>query len=129
MPETDVQVIEKLESAAETPAPPTEPVTPPADTAAVPPAEETPKEQPIAGDEPVEETEVDLDQTPESSGDFPKYKPLFKENPELRQILGREKAFSELGTFSEVKGIIERVPTLEDAETLAGQAENHRALG
>jgi hypothetical protein len=126
---TETEVIERLESAAETPAPPAETVKPEETPAAEPPKEvTTPAEQPTEG-EPVEETEVDLDATPESSGDFPKYKPLFKENPELRQILGREKAFSELGQFSEVKSIIERVPTLEDAETLATQAENHRNLG
>jgi len=128
MPDTDVAVIERLEQAAETPTPAVQPTETPA---AEPPAESavTPTEQPTTVEEPIEETEVDLDATPESSGEFGKYKTLFKENPELRQIIGREKAFSELGQFSEVKSIIERVPTLEDAEVLSSQAENHRQLG
>ena len=79
--------------------------------------------------EPQTETEVDLDTQPESSGEYSKYKHLFKDNPELRNIVGREAAFSELGNFSEVKGIVERIPTLEDAETMAAQAENLRNFG
>src|SRR5215469_14052740 len=85
--------------------------------------------QPSAEAEPQPEAEVDLDAKPESSGEYSKYKPLFKDNPELRNIIGREAAFSELGDFSEVKGIIERIPTLEDAETMASASENLRSFG
>lgn len=105
---------------------PKEPLTP----AAVP-AETTPEEKPIeapAVEPEIEETEPDLEVTPESSGDFAKYKPLFKEHPELRQIVGREKAFSELGDFSVVREVMNRVPTVEDAETLVSEAETKRAF-
>ena len=81
-------------------------------------------ETPVPAETAEVETEPDLDATPETSGDFAKYKPLFTEHPELRNIIGREKAFSELGPFSEVREIVQRIPTLEDAETLASQAEN-----
>jgi hypothetical protein len=103
-------------------APPTE--TP----ATVPPPEETPAEKPAEG-EPIEETEPDLEAQPETSGDFAKYKPLFKDNPELRNIIGRERAYSELGEFSEVREIVQRIPTIADAETLVSDAENKRILG
>lgn len=73
--------------------------------------------------------EINLDEVPETSGDFPKYKELFKANPELRQIVGREKAFSELGSFSDIREIVSRIPTIEDAETLTTQAENAREFG
>lgn len=76
-----------------------------------------------------ETTEINLDEVPETSGDFPKYKELFRANPELRQIVGREKAFSELGNFSDVREIVSRIPTVEDAETLTEQAENARSFG
>jgi hypothetical protein len=127
-------VLQKMEApAAATTAPVTPKAEPEEKTAAVPPADATPTVQPTEG-QPTEETlevepELDLEAVPESSGDFPKYKPLFKDHPELRQILGREKAFSELGAFSEVRSIIERVPTITDAEQLVEDAENKRALG
>src|SRR5262249_43891095 len=78
------------------------------------------------------EAEVDLEAAPESSGDFAKYKPLFAENPELKQILGREAALSELQgdtPWSEFKQIHEMVPTLADAETLTEEANNAREFG
>lgn len=75
------------------------------------------------------EEEVSLEEAPATSGDFAKYKELFKANPELRAIVGREAAFSELGPFSEVKGIVERVPTLDDAEKLASAAQNLDQFG
>ena len=109
--------------------PPTEETKQPIEqtTAAEQPTGDTPAGEPA---QEAQETEVNLEEQPESSGDFAKYKSLFKDNPELRSILGREKAFSELApSFSELKGIVERVPTLDDAETLATQAENHRVLG
>lgn len=97
------------------------------------PVEGQPETEIPATTEPEPETEPNLEDTPETSGAFDKYKDAFKDHPELgkdwRNIVGREKAYSELGQFSEVKGIIERIPTLEDAETLATQAENHRVLG
>lgn len=108
-------------------APPATDAPPTETTATVPPTEETPEEKPAEGEQ-VEETEPDLETQPESSGDFAKYKPLFKENPELRNILGREKAFSELGQFSEVREIVQRIPTIADAETLVADAEAKRTL-
>jgi len=95
------------------------------------PAEEPkviPAEQPIPA-EPIEETEPNIEEAPETSGDFQKYKPLFKDNPELRNIIGREKAFSELGNFSDVRAIVERIPTVEDAETLVSKAEAAEKFG
>jgi hypothetical protein len=127
------EVLERLETpAAATPAVVHPEAKPEETTAAVPPAETTPTVQPTEGqpsETPEVEPELDLEQVPESSGDFPKYKPLFKEHPELRQILGREKAFSELGAFSEVRSIIERVPTITDAEQLVEDAEAKRTFG
>ena len=109
------------------PAEETQPLEQPA---AEQPTEAIPEGQPT---QEAEETELNLEEAPETSGDYAKYKEIFKEHPELgsdwRTILGREAAFSGLGQFSEVKGIVERVPTLEDAEILSSQAENHRLLG
>lgn len=113
----------------ETAAPPTATVD------EVKPGEVQPEtEIPSPTDEVIEQPdeEPNLDETPGSSGDFEAYKPLFKEHPDLRNILGREKAFSEIapnGSFYELKQIVERVPSLEDAEALAVAAENHRNLG
>jgi hypothetical protein len=110
-----------------------EPVAPPTTTEVDEQIAQPVEGQPVEGTPSTEEEqEVDLDAVPESSGDFAAYKPLFKDHPELKTILGREQAFSDIapnGSFSELKGIVERVPTLEDAETLATQAENLRALG
>ncbi len=103
--------------------------------------EQKPQEQPTPAEEPkpetvegqpaqeTEEQEPDLETQPETSGDFSKYKALFKDYPELRNIIGREKAFSELGDYGEVRQIVERVPTLADAEQLFEQAEEHRTMG
>jgi|SRR5579885_174525 len=112
------------------PAPPPSAEPSPEETPATVPPQET-AEKPAEGDPPEpEETEVDLDAVPETSGDFSKYKPLFKDYPELRNILGREKAFSEIApSFSELRQIVERVPSLEDAEQLFSDAENKRILG
>lgn len=96
------------------------------------PAEALPETEVLSTEAVEPEPEVDLDETPESSGDFDKYKPLFAANPELRAILGREQAFSDIapnGSFRELKSIVERVPSLEDAETLANDSANHRAMG
>lgn len=134
---TDVEVLNKLgEEAAAAPAvtPPSEPAEKPKETPVAEPAKETPPAETPSEGQPVEEQEVelDIDQPAEASGDFEKFKPVLDAHPEfkseLKQIIGREKAYSELGTFSEVRSIIERVPTLEDAETLFADAENKRAL-
>src|SRR5579885_1515615 len=115
------------ESAAGTPAPPVEEQSPEETSATVPPQDDAGK--PVEGEAP-DETEVDLEAVPETSGDFARYKPLFKDYPELRNILGREKAFSEIApSFSELRQIVERVPSLEDAEQLFSDAENKRILG
>lgn len=118
----------EVPAAAATPAPP----TPEETTAAVLPAADTlPTDQPTDGAvaEPEVEQEPNLEETPETSGDFAKYKPLFKENPELRNIIGREQAFSSLGSFSEVREIVQRIPTVADAEQLVADSESKRELG
>jgi hypothetical protein len=133
---TTETVFAKLEGASAAPVVPAES-----------PAAQEPKpevHQPVEGQLPVEsqveeptsqatepeiETEPNLEETPETSGDFAKYKPLFKEHPELRNIIGREKAFSELGQFSEVREIVQRIPSLADAEQLVNDSENKRILG
>jgi len=104
---------------------PKEPLTP-----AVVPTEDTPAEKPevVPAEETVDETEPNLEEVPETSGDFTKYKHLYKDNPDLRNIIGRERAFSELGDFSTVREVISRVPTVEDAETLVGDADTKREL-
>lgn len=121
--------LEAPAAAATTPAPP----TPEETTAAVLPAgETTPTEQPTDGaalETPEVEQEPNLEETPETSGDFAKYKPLFKDNPELRNIIGREQAFSSLGSFSEVREIVQRIPTVADAEQLVADSENRREMG
>ena len=116
------------------PAPPTgtvveEPKVPPVE--GQPETPETPSTTAIA--EP--EAEVNLDEVPEGSGDFAKYKDLLKAHPELapelKQIIGREKAFSELapnGSFTEMREILTRIPSLDDAEQLVADSENHRTL-
>lgn len=133
---TDVEVVERLEQPA-APAPlsvPAEkpPEAPPVAEPAKEP-EKAPEEKPAEGVPTEPEVEPDLDTPAEASGDFEKFKTVFDSHPELKtelkQIIGREKAYSELGTFSEVRSIVERIPTLEDAETLTSQAENARNLG
>jgi len=126
-------VLEATETKAATPAvspaaTPAEPVKTPAEEPK--PGTVAPVEgQPVVQAEPQVEEEPNLEEAPESSGDFSKYKPLFKDNPELRNIIGREKAFSELGNFSDVREIVSRIPTIEDAEVLTEQAENAKTFG
>jgi hemoglobin-like flavoprotein len=110
------------------------PASPTGETVEKPQEQPTPAEEPLeAAEQPAqeeaEEQEPDLEAQPETSGDFSKYKHLFKEHPELRNIIGREKAFSELGDYPEVRQIVERVPTLADAEQLFEDAEEHRTMG
>ncbi len=89
----------------------------------------TPEEKPAEGAAAETEPEPDLEAVPESSGDFSKYKPLFKDYPELRAILGREQAFTEAApSFSEFREIMQRIPTVADAETLVQDAEAKRTL-
>lgn len=127
--------LESAFAAVEAAAPATPPATPPPEetTAAVPPAEEaTPTEQPTEGaatEVQEVEQEPNLEDTPETSGDFAKYKPLFKDHPELRNIIGREQAYSALGSFSEVREIVQRIPTVADAEQLVADSENRQELG
>lgn len=92
----------------------------------VQPGPEQPGQTPV---EPAIEEEPNIEEAPATSGDFAKYKLLFKDNPELRNIIGREAAFSELGNFSDVREIVSRIPTVEDAEVLTSQAENAKAFG
>lgn len=109
------------------------------------PAGEQPVQEKPASDEKVLEPEIDqepdLETAPESSGDFEKFKSvqvvgedgkpisLFKAFPDLRAILGREKAFSEFApSFQEAREIMQRIPSLDDAQTLVSDAESKRAL-
>ena len=79
-----------------------------------------------------EEQELNLDEAPEGTGDFSKYKEHFKTSPELRQILGQHKAMTELRgeqPFSEFRAIHELFPTLQDAEEVSNLANQHREMG
>lgn len=137
-PVSDVEIVERLEKPA-APAPPSVPAEKPpeappvAEPAKEPGVTPTPEEKPADGELTEPEVEPDLDEPAEASGDFDKFKAVFESHPELKtelkQIIGREKAYSDLGTFSEVRSIVERIPTLEDAETLTQQAENARNFG
>lgn len=128
------EVLDKLSTAASAAAaaPATTPVVTEEPKVPVIPAEAPPKVDTPEGTptevpaEPTEEIEPNLEEQPETSGDFAHYKPLFKEHPELRNILGREKAFSELGDFSTVREVMTRFPTVEDAETLVNDADTKR---
>jgi len=116
-------------SAAATPeVPPPSTETP--ETPAAVPGQET-AEQPTQGVEP-EETEVNLDEVPEGTGEFSEFKDQIKSAPKLRQILGQHKAYVEMRgdqPWEEFKGIHERVPTLADAEKLVEESEQARAFG
>lgn len=132
MPVESVEVKTGSVPAVTSPAPPTgteaeEPKIAPPGTDQPAPAgtPSAPAEQP-------EEQEPDLEAAPESSGDFARYKSLFKDHPELQKIIGREKAFSELapnGSFSELRQILETFPSLADAEETTRLANEHRNLG
>lgn len=120
---------------------------PAATTAAPPTAQETkpPEQKPVEGQPPVEEKpvaaveepeeELDIEAPSEASGDFEEFKPVFESHPalksKLKQIIGREKAFSDMapnGSMLEMREILTRVPTVEDAEAIVEQAENHATM-
>lgn len=132
--ETLEQKFAKIEGAAasaavETPVVPTPSTETPETPPAAVPGQETPAEPPIEG---VEETEVDLDVTPEGTGDFSEFKDELKAKPKLRQILGQHKAYTEMRgdqPWEEFRQIHERVPTLTDAERLVEESENAREFG
>lgn len=128
-PETLEQKFAKIEGTAGSAPTEVVPAPTPSATPEAAPTEQVPVETPEAeGAEP----EVDLEAAPETSGDFAKYKPLFKENPELRQILGREKAFTEIQgdqPFSEFRQIHELIPTVEDAQRMVEESDNAREFG
>lgn len=123
-----------MAGAATTPAPPTgteveEPKVPPVEGQ---PETETPSTE--AAPEP--EVEPNLDEVPEDSGDFEKFKDVLKAHPEvasqLKHIIGREKAFSEMapnGSFGQMREILERIPTVADAEQLVADSESRREFG
>jgi hypothetical protein len=112
------------------------------------PAKEVP--QPVEGQPPVEEqigkptsevvepepeTEPDLELPSESSGDYEKFKAVFDSHPELKSdlkaIIGREKAFTEMapgGSFSEMREIMQRIPSVADAEQLVADSETRHEL-
>ncbi len=73
--------------------------------------------------------EPDIEEASPESGNFAKFKALYKEHPELRTIVGREAAMSELfPQFSEAKQIRELFPTVEDAERSVEDSRNLRQL-
>lgn len=134
-------VMEGLETTGSVPvapvAPPTTPVQPKEvhDPAEEQPKADTPEGQPTSEvTEP--ETEPDLEQPSEGSGDYEKFKAVFESHPELKAdlkaIIGREKAFTELapnGSFSEAREILTRIPSVADAEQIVTASENLRQLG
>lgn len=78
------------------------------------------------------EAEPDLEAKPELPEDaFHKYreKGLFKEYPELRNVIGQHQAYAEIGSVSELRGLREAFPTPEDVETAKQQAEQLTAFG
>lgn len=112
-PTTETPAVEVQAPAGEQPATPETPTTP--ETAEV--------------TEP-ETDEINLESTEVEGWD--KYKDAFKDKPELgrewRNVLGQRNAYVELGPLSDVREIVQRIPTVEDAETLASQAENLKVL-
>lgn len=81
--------------------------------------EETPSEA-VAETQPTPEepeTELDLEAIPAEHDDLLKYKPLFKENPDLRGIIGRHAAFTEMfPDFQFARHLHETFPDHESAE-------------
>lgn len=94
------------------------------------PAEETTTQEQVqaqSDEEITQPEEAELEEASPESGNFGKFKDTYKTHPELRSIVGRESAFSELfPKFSEAKQIREWFPTLEDAETMVQEAQSHR---
>lgn len=81
----------------------------------------TPVEQETVTDEP--EVELDLQLVPDEHDDILKYKPLFKENPELRGIVGRHAAFTEMyPDFQFAKQLHETFPDQESMEQAMNDA-------
>lgn len=113
--------------------PPVAELPKPGDSAAspdkeIPPAEVKPKEGEKAPEE-LEEKEPDLEERPALPDDaFHKLREdgTFKAHPELRGIIGRHEAYSELGTVAEFRQLRETFPTQEDVEKVTGAADELR---
>ena len=93
-----------------------------------PPAEVKPGESAKPPEE-LEEKEPDLEERPALPEDaFHKLREdgTFKAHPELRGIIGRHEAYSELGTVAEFRQLRETFPTLEDVEKVTQAAEELR---
>lgn len=113
------------------------------------PAEETPAVEEKPSDEekpaepaPEEEPEPDLEARPElPEGSYHKYgkaqivgedgksTPLFKAFPELRGVIGRHEAYSDLGTISELRDLRTKFPSNEDAEHIVGNSQEFEKWG
>ncbi len=106
------------------------PVVPDGQTPADPatPADEL--EQPLVEGQTEEvDGEPEIEESVESKP-FSEYKDAIQSHPELRTVLGREKAFSELfPKFSEAKQLRDWFPSQEDAERIVDEANNLRTMG
>lgn len=114
-------ILKKMEDAAAEQPKPVEPEKP-ADEGK--PPEEVKPEPEAKPEEP--EPEPDLEERPALPEDaFHKYREdgTFKAHPELRSIIGRHEAYSELGSVSELRTLRETFPTQEDVEQVTQAAE------
>lgn len=106
-----------------------------------PPTGEPPAEgqQPAEGQPPAEEKPPSEETQPETeqpdieeaqSAELTKYKDVFKTHPELRAVVARHNALTELfPRFSEARQLREWFPTMEEAESVVNSAENAREYG
>lgn len=83
----------------------------------------------VEGQTEVDESEPEIEEAAEPKP-FSEYKDAFNTHPELRTVVGREKAFSELfPKFSEAKQLRDWFPSQEDAERIVDEASNLRTMG
>lgn len=118
-------ILKRMEDAAAEPPKPVEPEKP-ADEGK-PPEEAKPE---IEAKPEEAEPEPDLEERPALPEDaFHKYREdgTFKAHPELRSVLGRHEAYSELGSVSELRSLRETFPTQEDVEQVTHAAEELKA--
>lgn len=97
----------------------------------VQPETETPSEpvaqEPVVPEEP--EAELDLEAIPAEHDDFAKYKPLYKENPELRGIIGRHAEFTEMfPEFAFARELHEAIPDRDSLEQTVTDANEWRGI-
>ncbi len=129
-------ILDRLEAARETP-----PAEEPAKPAEAPAEEAKPSEEEKPA-EPAPEEEPDLEARPElPEGAYHKYAqaqvtgedgkatPLFKAFPELRGVIGRHEAYSDLGSISELRDLRTKFPSNEDAEHIVENAQSFEKWG